>query len=228
MPFTFVRNAGAASDATGTTLSIALTGIGAGNLLLCWCKWEGLATSLSVSDGTSTFTNGTRTDHSNNDLRGAFSWLLSANGGDRTITMTLAAARPYRRFHVWEFSYTGGTLALDVQQTGNGTGTTVQSNAVTTTGSDAIAFGSYGDYGPQTTSNEKIAGVVATGVLRDTPAGSYASTWYRTLTATFSNGRATATLGSLDAWLCCIVVFRIIAATERHQTRHLRSPVGFF
>jgi hypothetical protein len=227
MPFTFVRNAAAADDDSLTaSVSIALTGIGAGNLLLCWCKWQGLATTLSVSDGASTFTNGSMMDHANGDLHGAVAWLLSANGGNRTITMTLGAARPSKRFHVWEFSYTGGTLALDVQATGSGSSTSPRSGTVTTTGSDAIGFGAYGEYSTQTTSNERIANVAATGVLRNTPAGSWASSWYRTLTATFSNGRASATLASTADWLCPIVVFKISA--ERHQTRHLRSPVGFF
>ena len=207
MALAFVQSNSAMADPEGTPLTVALTGVGAGNLVVLWIKHEGTSTTVTASDGTSSFTSGTSVSHGNGDLHGRWMYLLVGNSGTRTYTVTLGAQRPYKRIHVWEFSYTG-TLSLDVQNIGSGTSAAPASGTVTTTGTDAVALGGYGEYGSGTLSSPLINGVAAGGSRINSPAGSFAGSWYGLLTATFTGGTASATLSGSAEWLCNILVLK--------------------
>src|SRR5688572_22541321 len=106
MALAFVQQNTVTDDANDTGAQVALTGVGAGNLIVLWVKWEGAAgATITASDGTSNFTVRPTNDHNgNNDLHGAFAYLLVANSGDKTFTVTWSAARPFKAVHVKEFS----------------------------------------------------------------------------------------------------------------------------
>lgn len=207
MALAFVQSNTAWDAASSATLTVALTGVGAGNLIVLWTKFEEAATTVSVSDATSTLTNGTMVNHANGDLHGSWAYLLVGNSGNRTYTCTWGAARTHRRLHVWEFSYTG-TASLDVQATGSGASATPTSGTVTTTGTDAVALGGYGEYSANTPSLPLINGVAAAGSQLDSPAGALTSSWYTILTATFVGGAASLTLSGSGDWICNVLAIK--------------------
>src|SRR3990167_9667045 len=103
MAFAFVQSAANSADASGTSLAITVSSTGAGNLIVVYVGWEGAAAStISASDGTSSFTLATLKDGTDNHAQ--FLYLLVANSGATTITITWSAARTFRRGHAWEFS----------------------------------------------------------------------------------------------------------------------------
>jgi hypothetical protein len=202
---TFVQSQTMFSDASSTTIPVSLTGVGAGNLIVVWAKWEGGATTATASDGTSSLTMGTVGTHSNSDLSGVFGYLLSANSGARTYTITLGATRSFTRMAVLEFSHTG-TVTFDAQNTGSGTSTTPTSGNITTTGgTGALALGGYGEYSGGTLSNSQINGVAADSLI-STPALS--AVWYRILSAPFTAGHANVTLSGSGDWVCHILALK--------------------
>jgi hypothetical protein len=207
MAFTHVQNNGAVQDASGASISVALTGIGAGNLLVVWLKYEGISTSRTISDGTSTFTNGTETTHSNNDVHGMFSYLLSANSGNKTITCTFGASRAWSRIQIWEFSNSGQTLAFDAENGSSGTGTVPNSGNISTANADEVVLGGYGEYSTRTCIAPFINGVAADSFRTD----NITMSCYKIETATFTNGAhtyPTAFSGSCD-WIFSIIAFKV-------------------
>lgn len=209
MAFTFTQNNRSHNDASGTSLTVALTGVTAGALIVLPVGWEGADTTITASDGTSSFTAGTHASP-NGDQYACFLYLLSANSGNKTYTITWAASRPGRHCQVWEFGSTG-TNSFDVQNTGTGASGSLASGTVTTTGTDEVVMGLGFPYGATlATSAEQIGGVSADGQLR---AGSSENMngWYRILTGTASGIAATATMDSID-WVCNIIAFKAASA----------------
>ena len=146
MAFTFAQsNSAIYEDALGGTLTlgVALTGVTAGNHIGFWVKHEGAATTIEVSDGTTSLTARTKFSHSNGDLHGQWFYLLAANSGDKTYTVTFGAKRVFVRIFVFEHSYTG-TASYDVEPTAGGaegSSTAPNSGNMTTTGDDELVFG---------------------------------------------------------------------------------------
>lgn len=208
MAFAFVNSASNfdSSGGTGTTLDIAYTAT-AGNLLVAWGKHEGAAGALTFdrSVGGEAFSLGTLTDHSNTDLHARFAYLLACTGGSATYRMT-TAARTFRSFHLWEFSYTG-TAALDVQNTGQGSSAAATSGNITTTTTDEVVLGGYGEYSSSAITSPQINGVAAAGSIIFA-AGNFTASWYRILSATFAGGHANCTNPNAD-WICNVISFGI-------------------
>lgn len=208
MDFAFVQKASAAGDASATSLNVSLTGVAANNLVAVWAKWEGADTTCSVSDATDTFTGATKRNHANGDLNGQWFYLLSSSSGNKTYTMTLGASRPFRKIHVWEFSYTG-TASFDVESTNeSASSTAITSGNITTTGTDEAVIGAYGEYSATAVSSHQINGVNADNTQQQSV---YSWTWNRIVTATFT-GAATASLPTARAWICNVISFKAAAA----------------
>ena len=203
-PLTFARSGGTFSDSSATTLSVPLTGVQAGSLIVAYVKWEGVtAATVTLSDGTSTFTADTMNNAANGDLHGQFFYLLSSSrSGNVTYTATWSIGRPYRKLMIYEYTFGGGTVSLDASNRATATSGTLSSGAITTTGTDEVVFGAYGEYDGSTTNTERINGVVADRVLRAGPA----SMWSKTFTAPFT-GAATAS-GNSSTWVGNVIAFK--------------------
>ena len=119
-----------------------------------------------------------------------------------TYTATWSGSRTFRRLFVYEYTYTGGAVTLDASNRATATSGSLNSGSVTTTGSDVVAFGAYGEYSSANTSNERIAGVVADQVVRQ----GFASMWSKTFAAPFT-GAATAT-GNSPTWIGSVIAFK--------------------
>lgn len=209
MAFAFVNSASNfdSTGTSGTTVDITYTAT-AGNLLVAWCKHEGATGTISVarSGGTETWTAGTLIDHGNGDLHGQFHYLLACAGGSSVTYRMTTASRAFRSFLLFEFSYSG-TASLDTQNTGQGTATTATSGNITTAGTDEVVLGGYGEYSSNTVTSPQINAVAADGSII-LGAGNFTAAWYRVLTATFSGGNASCSIGSSQAFICNIIAIR--------------------
>jgi hypothetical protein len=183
---------------------VQLTGVNAGSLLVAYVKWEGTsASTVNVSDGTSTFTGDTLNNGAGNDLNGRFYYLLSSGAsGTVTYTATWSAGRPFRKLIVYEYSYSGGTVSFDGSNRATASSGTLNSGNITTTGTEEIVFGSYGEYDANNTTTERINGVAADQVVR----ASYAAMWSKGFTAPFT-GAATAS-GNSATWIGNVIAFK--------------------
>ena len=209
--FTFVQ-----SNVSDSGTTVALTGVTAGNLIVIWVKWEAATAnaSASISDGTSSLTMATAGHQGTSAPSGQFGYLLSANGGNRTYTVTVPAGGSFIRLRVAEFSYTGGTLSFDVGNIGAGSSTAPASGNVTTTGTDELAFGGYAEISGATPSSPLINGLTASTLPTQ---GSYTRLWYKTFSSTFT-GNASITLSGSGGWVCNIISFKISGgAPERNR-----------
>ncbi|MBK7951380.1 MAG: PQQ-dependent sugar dehydrogenase [Deltaproteobacteria bacterium] len=204
-PLGFARSQGASNDANGTTLSVPLTNVRAGSLIVAYAKWEGAAagSTVTLSDGTNTFTADAVGSAANGDLHGRFFYLpASTASGNVTYTATWSAARPYRRLLVYEYAYSGGSVGFDASSRATGTSGTLNSGSITTTGTDEVVFGAYGEYSASNTTTERIGGLAADQVVRS----GFSSMWSKTFTAPFT-GAATAT-GHSATWIGSVIAFK--------------------
>src|SRR3990172_8935178 len=201
MPFAFVQSASNSIDVAGTTITVALTGVAAGNLIALWVKHEGAATTITASDGTDTFTGATKEDHANGDLSGRFLYLLASSAGNKTYTATFGASVPYSRIHVYEYSYTG-TPSLDVQNTAEGSSTAPNSGNFTTTGTDEVCFGGNGEYISQVATSPLINGLAADGSIINSPVNSHTASWRRVFTSTFTGAASITTFKNHLIFFC--------------------------
>ena len=209
---TFVQSASANGDGSSTTLAVSLTGVGSGNLIVVYAGFFNEATtSMSVSDGTSTLTGLTQRHAGTNNHDGQWFYLLTANSGNLTYTVTYGAARSFRRIWVGEYSYTG-TASFDVENFNNSDVTNVLAGGViTTTGTDELVLSSHQCHVGAHISSPQFDSVAAD---RTTQIGSNADVWDRILTATVSNKEASGTAGSAQ-WLSITASFIITGGGAR-------------
>lgn len=219
MACSFIAATGNTSDAGVSTLDASgALNVAAGDVLVVWAKHEGANTTFAMAKdagspaNTFTFDAGDEVNHSNGDLNGAMGYLLSAAAdASATFRLTLGASRAFTRFVLMQFRPdSGDTVTKDTSNTGQGTSLTPTSGAITTTGTDEIVVGGYGEYDNVTTASETINGVAAT-----EPTGSpqaVTSAWYRLLSATFTGGTAAANIGVSRDWICNVLALKAEAA----------------
>lgn len=206
---------------TAEATSIALTGVGAGNLIVLWIKWENALGDCTATDGTTSLTMGTSVSDAAG-TSGQFAYLLSANGGNKTYTVTFPVGAGFQRLRIFEYSYTG-TVSFDAQNTGSGVSAAPASGNITTTGTDEVVVGGYSEDNTNTVSAQKINAVAADRVIGG---ATIAQEWDRILTATFAGGNAQATLSASQGWVCNIIAFKVAAAAAVDRGIHLVEPVG--
>ena len=208
MGASFVQALASAGGDNVSTRTVALTGVGAGNLIVAIALWEGATTTVAVSDGTTSFevgTPGVNPDTINGtwDERSCPAYLLSANGGDKTYTLTLDGNRQAVRLLILEFATTAGSWVLDGQATyGYGNSGTLTSGALSTTGRNVAAIGWGRVNTTASYSGETIGGSAAVEVIDSGTNSGYAA--YRL--STLSSGTAVAS-GTSAPWLAGLIAF---------------------
>src|SRR5262245_5674829 len=173
-----------AATGSATTSSKSVTGIGSGNVLAVLVKHEGAVADIEVSDGTSTFSAGTKTNHANGDLSLQWHYLLSANSGDKTITATFkvsgsAVSRPFRSIIVMELTH-AETAAMSAQAGSSGTSVgsgVISSGDLTTSLNNSVVLGGYGEYSNQVTDTERINDTTADAVVRTSSVANFTVAW---------------------------------------------------
>lgn len=232
MAFTFVANSQGGSQNGGASATEDCTtslNVQAGDVLVAWIKHEGAPTTIAVADtggGNSfTFDAGDKVNHSNGDLSGTFGYLLSASA-DASFTgrLTLGATRAFRTIQIWQFRPDAGeTVTKDQSNDAQGSSGTINSGNITTTGSDVIVLGGYGEYVANNSSSHQIGGVNATGVLQASAISvNFSASWYRILSSTMTNGAATCSNSSAD-WVGAIIAIKSEAGGGGGS---LPTPVG--
>ena len=213
-PLAFGSNVGISNDASGATLGATLTNVQAGSLIVAFAKWEGAAGStVTLSDGTSTFSADVQNDAANGDLHGRFFYLpASVKTGTVIYTASWSQARPFRRLAVYEYRAGGGSVAFDASNRATATTGSLITGNVTTTGLDEIAFGAYGEYDVTTTTGEQIGGLAADQVVR----ASFVSMWSKRFTGAFT-GAATAT-GNSTPWIGNAIAFKHVGIANAAPT----------
>jgi hypothetical protein len=232
MGFSFIALVSGLDDGSGTTLDASASlNVAAGDVLVAYGKHEGSTTSISVAKDTGspanthTFDAGDYISHGNGDMHASFGYLLSASAdATATFRMTLGAARAWRRFFVAQFRPdSGDTCTKDAANEGTGSSSAFNSGNISTTGDDEIVVGAGATYTGDTSANELINGVSATEPT-GSPIGAGSAglfLFYRILSATFTNGAATA--DSLNEWIGSIIA---IKATAGGSDTPITPPVG--
>ena len=193
---------GASASSIGVTYTAT-----AGNLVVAWAGWDSTPGTVSMSDGTSAFTAGTQAHNTDGaDTYGQFFYLLSANGGSKTYTVTFGATVDWPTLTIMEFNVTSGTWLLDAQNIGTGYSTAAASGAINTASTSEAVVGGYRSGSVGTTSSELINGVSATEDAAISPNG-LDSVWYRIPVATFSGGTASATVAN-QRWIVNVISFK--------------------
>lgn len=211
MGFTFVNSGQTGNTGSGTSLAVNVTGVNAGDLVVVLVKWESTDTTVSVSDGTSSLVASAagNVGSSGAYYTSVFYLLSSVASGTVTYTVTWGAARTFRDLIVVVHT-PSAAASLDGTATGtySASGTTLNSGNITTTGTDGMAFGTYGDFSGNHPTSAAINGVGATREI-DGGAGVASAIWMRAYTAGFT-GAATGTITSAGPdWVCEIIAFKI-------------------
>lgn len=212
MGFSYIAGLGAYQNASGTSLSLASTfNVAAHDVLVAWVHWEdGDGGTIAISDGGSN--NFTMESVSNDTYNyGCFGLLLDAvANATATFTFTNSIGRIYRGLGVMQFRPdVGDIIAKDQSAVGNGSGTSLVSGNITTTGDDEIVLGAGKDYvGGSPFSAEQIGDINATVAIDLYTLGGI---WYRILTATANNIHAQATANN-GAWICNIISVKATVA----------------
>lgn len=224
MAITYVNGGDIDLTASATTVAVTVTGLTSGNtnVVIVWVKHEGTATNVSASDGsayTNVLTGSTAaaaiTDHGNLDLHAGFFYRTGVTGVTSvTVTATFAAARTFRTIQAWVYSYTAtDTVSVDQHGEATGNGTTPTSANITTTGTDYVCVGGYGEYAVVTKSARQINGTAATHSLDGLGSGgNYTSSWDLIFTSTFAAGHANLTINTSSDWICNIIAVKAVAA----------------
>lgn len=215
MAFSFIALVSGSADASGTGHdATASLNVQAGDLLVAWCKYEGGgSTSIAVAKNsgspanTFTFDGG---DFITAATCSSFGYLLAAEAdASATFRMTLGTSKTFRVLMVLQFRPDAGTtVTKDGSSGATATSTAPNSGNFTTTGNDGVVVGAYGESSAEVTSAEQINGVGATEPSGSPIPGGQTSVWYRILSAPFSGGASSATLGFAQLWTCGGIAFK--------------------
>lgn len=166
--------------------SIAAT-VTAGNLIVLYMDWEtSPTTSVTVSDGTSSLVVKSLANNGNNEL-GQFAYLLSANGGAKTFTITPSLAASFSALILMEFAPPAGkTIAYDTEAVNTGSSTTPSSGNLTlTAGADSwLVLGGTGNFSGNAASAGLVNGAAAYELIGGTT--DQGAAWYQVVTSTFT------------------------------------------
>jgi hypothetical protein len=204
------------SNSSFSSTHVSLTGVTAGNLIVLVAKWENnTTTGISATDGTSALSIGTRAASASSDgVRSQLAWLLSANGGNKTYTVTFPSGAAIITLAIYEFSYSG-ELSVDTQAIGAGDSNTAQTENFSTTGSDELIVAGNGGWSSSQTpfSNYLIGGESADGSLFIDWDGNYpgSAIFFKAFSAAKTNIFARNTFSSSDEWSICAVAFKAAA-----------------
>lgn len=193
------------SNANGGAATVTLDGVAAGNLIVVGFSEvkDASPTTLSCSDGTSTLqavseSNGTF-------VRWRFFYLLSANSGNRTYTVS-GANGSVQSTIVMEFSYTGSLSLEDSSNNYADDTTSVSSNNVQPSGYSLVLGGVY-SYGGGDYSSCQINSVAYGGIKSYSDLASWPPMWYRIVTSGF-DGAATCTTSTAGYYAASAISFR--------------------
>ena len=213
MAWTFVDSDGYGASASSTTIATPGVTVAAGDLAVVLVSYEGTATTLSVSDGTSSLTEWVVGQKYASGLTlDVFYILASVASGTNSVVYTATfggGGRTYRNIAVMVFTPPSAASLDGTAVAASGTSTALASGNITTTGTDGIAFGAYAEYG-LFLNTEKINGVTLE--RKQIAYGLRSELWQIAYSAGFT-GQATAVLTS-NTWIGGVIAFKADAAAS--------------
>lgn len=213
MGWTKISDAGAFDSSSGTSLSCTSTlNVAASDSLIVLVGWEGGDTTITVSDGGSnTFT--IEPTH----VTGVVGYILIASvNGTATFTATWGAERTWRRILVVQARPDSGETVTKDDGPADliGSGTSIASDNINTSGTDEIIFGFGSAYFTGSTwSAQQIAGSAADASIFISGRTDVCCVWYKIFTTDPGDGiNATATKSGPGEWYGGILAFKSVAA----------------
>lgn len=204
-----------------TSLAVASTvAVQAGQSVQVFVSHEGAPVTITVSDGTSSLSPGTKVNHSNGDLSGQWFYLLSSVAtGTVTYTASFSGAGGNGpEIMMYRFSYTGSaSFDTEAGQQTNPSNTATTSGNMTTTGTDEVTVCAIPNYSGNTVSLPNINGVAADGNFSD---GFGAMAFYRVTSAGFT-GACTATWSPASIDVNVGIALKATSASACPKTRLL-------
>lgn len=211
--WTFVISCGGGGSGSVTSqATAACAGTHVGDLVAVQVKWEGGDTTVTCSNSSTASTwvdafAGAHVTDANAATVTMCYTLALVPSGSLTFTATFGAARTFT--DVGAMVYTpSAAAATDGGHQAIGTSATVNSGNITTTGTDGVAFGGFGETGAGVT----IAGCAINSVTRDQVlqfgSGPRSAIWSKSYAAGFT-GAATCAFASGGAWNAGVVAFKI-------------------
>lgn len=144
----------AANDASGTILTSGTFNSTGFTHLVVFTKHEGTTTTITPSDNKNSvgWASLTKVDNANSDLTTQLHWAkIGSPGTSHTVTMTLSAARAFRRLGVWLMNADSGQAGLVVEATNQGsTGTAIDAGSLATGSVSTVSFMGVGEYNVST------------------------------------------------------------------------------
>lgn len=133
-----VQSNSATASASSTTITVSLTGVTAGALIVLFASCESGSATISVSDGTNSLTGLTQLFHADGWTSQQF-YLESSSSGNKTYTVTFSGSVGSRGVHVHE--YPSGYEFQAANQATNAGSSSFSSGNVTTGGTDIVVGG---------------------------------------------------------------------------------------
>lgn len=190
------------NSGTGTSVSVTLNGVGAGNLV-----WFGLVTGGTAAPTSVTDSNGTPVlvVNSSYTLFGNNAQYIVANAasGTHTITANFAASTSCLLF-IAEYSGVASAPTDGSNQKSSSTGTAITSNSVTPSVANDLVMVLIGQSGASHTYTSFLGGVTQEDILNPGPSGTWADL-VDTGTSAISSG---ATSNGSSNWSCSIALYK--------------------
>lgn len=213
------------AGAAQSSIAVSLTGVAGGSRtgIVVGVKAENSSGgTISVSDGTTTFTPGTLKRFAPTQQFCQFFYLTTANSGNKTYTASFAGGNvDFPSIHVWEVDAgSGNSWAFDAEPSGGGatgTSTAPNSGAMNATGGAGIGFGIYGEFSSGTISAPLINGAAADFSFQFTPGNTASAYWDKTYAAPF-NAAASCTLSGSGDWVCNGLAMKAFTPTGPNVT----------
>ena len=197
------------SNAKGGRTAVTLDGVTAGNLIVVgfYETKDASPSTLSCSDGTSSLTAVAESDGTY--VRWRFFYLLSANSGNRTYTISGGnGSGAMNSIIVMEFSYTGNLSLEDYSNNYADYTTSITSGNLQPSGPSLVIGGAFSYAGGEYSSCQ-INGVTRDGqksYLDEYSVTDWAPMWYRIVSSGF-DGAATCTTASAGWYAASAVSF---------------------
>lgn len=206
MSFTPVTS-GHAHAGAGNPVEVTLS-IQAGDLIVAATSCGDNTATITVSDGTNTYTKLTKFTYTPDDYRaGQVHYVLASAVGGSVIFACTCSPDAQRELFVWVFRPSATPVIDQSNGSGNASSTSVTSGNVTTTGTDELSVGWQENESVAAPSSMQINGVAAEDTL---VCGNNFSMWYVRESATYT-GAATCTIASAGRSLGLIATFKITA-----------------
>lgn len=222
--WTFVNSGGAGSSGSTTTATFKITGVAVGDVVSIGVKYEGGTTTVTCSDTASTFVDafvGAHQTDGSGGIHTACYTVSASSAGVVTYTITWGAARTFKDIGGMAYRPSSAASLDATPKLATGSGTTATSGNATTTSTDGLGIGSYGETGSAPTS----ATAAINGVTRDQVllygAATRSAIWSKTYSAGFT-GAATIPIVS-GSYGVSLLSFKT-AATAPHFDK--RSRLG--